>query len=129
RHFGGCGAELGEDLVKRLLPGRLDEPPALAHQRLRQALAVLHVVVPEATLIARPDLVDVLVLAGHHALDDHAPARLAVHARVEVHVAADGAVRADRRHLADLPGARPAAEVRRRQRANGADVRRIARED
>ena len=85
-----------------------------ADARRRDAIGV-DLFVGEAPLVAHPELVDVLVLARHEAID--------LAARV-VHfvVAAGGAARAHRRRRVQLPRAHGEAEVLRGQRADGADV-------
>ena len=79
------------------------------------AVLPVHPAVVQAAVVAHEELVDVVVRARTHA-HDHVVARL------DDHVAALRAVRADRRRAVELPRARLVQEVLREQRADRAEV-------
>ena len=105
--------------TQRLAPrGRLQLAVA-PHQRHRQPLCVVDPAVAEAALVADPLVVDLHVFAA-----DNATQR--VRARVKAHVAADGALRADRRRALNLPGAEGKARHAVGQRTHRAEVDDVA---
>src|SRR5262249_34503564 len=108
--------------VDRRVPRHRLEPAAPhALDRVDDAVGRAEVREREASLVAQPAFVDLVVVARTHAL------RLAL-AQVDPRVAPDGAHAADGRHALDLPRARLEAVLRRQQRPDGAELSDVAGE-
>ena len=108
-------------LVERLVPRDLLEPLATAAERRRDPVLRPEVWVAEAALVAEPALVDLRVVAREDAPDF-------VLADGHRRVAANGAARADRRDVLDVPGPRIEAIESRRERADRAQLDDVAGE-
>src|SRR5690606_31667452 len=121
--------EAARDEIDGFVPARLRQLAIPAHQRPHQAVGGVGVMVDKAPLVADPDFVDHLILAGHDALDHAAAARASLHPGTQRRVAANRAMRADTGDRSELPGARLEAEIHRRQRADRAYVGGVAAED
>src|SRR5262245_40958264 len=80
----------------------------------------------EAALVANPNFVDGFVLARHHALDDLRAARRRFAPGAEREIATNRAVRTNGSGRSHLPRARAEAEVFRGQRADRANISRVA---
>ena len=109
-------------VVERVVPrDRLHAAPADAPERVDDPVVGVEVGEREPALVADPALVDLGVVARQD------PLHLAL-ARRHRDVAADRAVRADRRHVLDLPRPRLEAVARREQRADRAELGDVAGE-
>ena len=109
-------------LLERALPRDRAQLAAVAHERLGDPLRRMHHLVAEAALVAEPAVVDLGVVARHHAQ------HLGVVADGELDVALRRAERADRAGLLDVPGPRTEAVGARRQGAHGAELHDVAAE-
>src|SRR5689334_4489316 len=84
--------------------------------------------VPEAAFVANPDFVDLLVLTGHHALDNRHAVEVTIRTGGQADVATNRAVRANAGHFGQFPGPRPKTEVGGGQRTRRTNVGCIAAE-
>ena len=107
--------------VERRLPIDRLQRAVDAHHRPRHALGRIHALEAEAVAVRDPGLVDLLVLARHHAHE-----LAAQHVREEV--GAEGVVRRDQRLLRHLPGARVIAERLVVERAHRAQIDDVGRQ-
>src|SRR5690349_10423482 len=94
--------------------------------RMRKALLALRIVIRKTSFITDPNLINFFILAGHHTLNSNIAALLGIASRVQGCIASHRALRADRSLHVQFPGTRFEAEVTRRQRADGTDIRSVA---
>ena len=115
--------------LQRVLPVRFHQFAIFANQRHDKAMRAFRVLIDHPALVTNPGFVDLLVLAGHDALDDIFTARTRLAPDVDGQVAAHRAVIADGSRIFHLPGAGAKVEIHCCQRSHRADIGGVAGKD